>query len=135
MRLDRLAWGGFGVGRFRNGVYELNGEVKVGESGVSIDSNIDKTKLWHLRLGYMSEMGLKELEKQGVLGGDKIGTIKFSQDCVLGKSTRSSFNKSGHKSNAILDYVHYDLWGPTQELSLGGKRYFVTIINDFSRKV
>ena len=45
-------------GTRRNGVYELNGEVKAGESGVSIDSNIDKTKLWHLRLGYMSESGL-----------------------------------------------------------------------------
>lgn len=85
-------------GTRRNDVYILDGEVIARESGVSIDSSIDKTKLWHLRLGHMSKRGLKELEKQGLLGGDKIKCIHFCEDCVLGKSTRSSFNRSVHKS-------------------------------------
>ena len=38
----------------------------------------------------MSERGLKELEKQGMFGSDKIGNLEFCEDCVLGKSSRGS---------------------------------------------
>lgn len=47
----------------KNGVYVLVGEVVVGESRVSLDNNIDKTKLWHLRLRDVSENCVKELQK------------------------------------------------------------------------
>ncbi len=40
-----------------------------------------------------------------------------------------------HRTGGILDYVHSDVWGPTRELSLGGSVYYVTFIDDFSRKV
>lgn len=92
-------------GTRRNGVYVLDGQVIARESGVFIHSSIDKTMLWHIKIGHISERGLKELEKHGVLGG----SIELCEDCVLGKSTRSSFNKSVQKSNVILDYVHFDL--------------------------
>lgn len=58
----------------------------------------------------MNERRLKELEKQSVLGSDKIWKIVFCKDCVMGKSTRSNFNKSVQKSKAILNYIHSDLW-------------------------
>ncbi|KAH9733855.1 hypothetical protein KPL71_017172 [Citrus sinensis] len=34
-----------------------------------------------------------------------------------------------------LDYVHSDLWGPSQVSSHGGARYFITFIDDYSRRV
>ena len=34
-----------------------------------------------------------------------------------------------------MDYVHNDVWGPTKTASLGGKHYFVTFVDDYSRKV
>jgi len=40
-----------------------------------------------------------------------------------------------HRSEGILDYVHSDVWGPTRESSFGGSMYYVTFIDDFSRKV
>ncbi|KAH9754884.1 Integrase catalytic domain-containing protein [Citrus sinensis] len=85
-----------------------------GESSVPVKTNADNTRLWHLRLGHISLNGLKELEKQGVLGADKIEELDFYEDCVLRKSTRTSFKKSVHKTKSILDYVHSDLWGPSQ---------------------
>ena len=106
-----------------------------GESSVPVKTNADNTRLWHLRLGHISLNGLKELEKQGVLGADKIEELDFYEDCVLRKSTRTSFKKSVHKTKSILDYVHSDLWGPSQVLSLGGNRFFMSIIDDYSRKV
>ena len=35
----------------------------------------------------------------------------------------------------ILDYVHLDVWGPSKTMSMGSKHYFVTFIDDFSKKV
>lgn len=100
----------------------------VGTGGVN-------TRLWHLRLGHMSVKGLKELEKQGVLGKDKIDELDFCEDCVFGKSTRHSFKHLTSKSIGILDYIHSDLWGPAQTSSLGGNNYFLSIIDDYSRRV
>ncbi|KAL5557135.1 hypothetical protein UlMin_039371 [Ulmus minor] len=34
-----------------------------------------------------------------------------------------------------LGYVHSDLWGPSQKESLGGGKYFISFIDDCSRKV
>ena len=50
-------------GNKKNGVYVLDGEVIAGELGFSRSIKIDNTRLWHLRLGHISENGLKELEK------------------------------------------------------------------------
>ena len=64
-----------------------------------------------------------------------IGKLKFYEHCVFGKHKRASFNTSTHKSKGILDYVHSNLWGPSRKPSLGGSRYMLTIIDDYSRKV
>ena len=40
-----------------------------------------------------------------------------------------------HNSKGTLDYIHADLWGPAQTVSLGGARYFLSLIDDFSRMV
>ena len=98
----------------KNRVFILDGDVVNGEAGVSSADTIDKIKIWHLRLGHIGEKGLKELEKQGALGNDKLGNLDFYEDYVLGKSTRASFKRSIHKSKNKLEYVHFDLWGPAQ---------------------
>ncbi|GKD22034.1 retrovirus-related pol polyprotein from transposon TNT 1-94 [Tanacetum coccineum] len=42
--------------------------------------------------------------------------------------------KSRHTTHGVIDYVHSDLWGPSQVESLGGKRYFLSIVDDYSRR-
>ena len=78
---------------------------------------------------------LRELSKQGVLGQDKIESLSFCEECVLGKSSRVKFITEVHNSKGTLDYIHADLWGPTQTAFLGGARYFLSLIDDFSRMV
>ena len=40
-----------------------------GAAAVSISSDDDITKLWHMRLGHMGEKGLTLLSKRGLLCG------------------------------------------------------------------
>ncbi|KAH9781363.1 Integrase catalytic domain-containing protein [Citrus sinensis] len=117
----------------RNGLYVLKGSVEL--PGIIANVNSDKTRLWHMRLAHMSEKGLKELSKQGLLGTDQISALEFCEKCVFGKATRQKFNPVKQETKNTLDYIHSDLWGPSQVPSHGGARYFITFIDDFSRKV
>lgn len=40
-----------------------------------------------------------------------------------------------HHSKGILDYVYSDLWEPLKVATLSGVRYFMTIIDDYLRRV
>ncbi|KAH9769620.1 hypothetical protein KPL71_012083 [Citrus sinensis] len=116
----------------RNGLYVLNGSVML--PGVNSVSG-DKTRLWHMRLAHMSEKGLRELSKQGLLGTDQISPLQLCEKCVFGKATRQRFNPGKQETKNTMDYIYSDLWGPSQVSSHGGARYFITFIDDFSRKV
>lgn len=88
----------------RNGLYVLVGSVPNIRLSASVRN--DKTKLWHMRLGHMSERGLKELEKHGLFGHDNISKLEFCERCIFGKATRQKFNLGKHETKQTLDYVH-----------------------------
>ncbi|KAE8674058.1 hypothetical protein F3Y22_tig00111769pilonHSYRG00329 [Hibiscus syriacus] len=115
-------------------IYRLLGSTVAG--GVhSVESCDNTTKLWHMRLAHLSERGMAELHKRNLLHGVKSCKLDFCKYCVLGKQTKVRFKTAKHTTQGILDYVHSDVWGPSTTSSLGGSRYYVTFIDDFSRKV
>lgn len=48
----------------RNGIYTLFGKTVIRDSTVVSNSEENKAKLWHKKLGHISERGLQELSKQ-----------------------------------------------------------------------
>ena len=61
--------------------------------------------------------------------------MEFCENCVYGKQKRVRFLKVGkQKKSENLEIVHTDVWGPTQVQSLGGSCYYVTFIDDATRK-
>ena len=67
--------------------------------------------------------------------GAKTCKLDFCEQCVIGKKKRVKFGTAIHNTEGILDYIHTDVWGPTKMASLGGKHYFVTFVDDFSKRV
>lgn len=59
----------------------------------------------------------------------------FYEDYVLGKTSRLKFETKVHSTEEQLVYIHSDLWGLAQVTSLGGCRYFLSSIDDYSRMV
>ncbi|KAK3026865.1 hypothetical protein RJ639_041992 [Escallonia herrerae] len=112
------------------------GVTKVSKGAMVImkGSSNDNSELWHKRLGHLSEGGMLELHKRKLLQGVKSCKLDFCKFCVFGKQKRVSFKAASHTSKGVLDYVHTDVWGPIKHISNGGARYFVTFIDDFSRK-
>ena len=51
------------------------------------------TRLWHMRLGHMSERGMQILSKADLLGGHKVTDLDFCEHCVFRKLHRSKFPK------------------------------------------
>lgn len=125
-------------GTQKSNLYFLDGSTVTGRVSISSspdNQTSDSSRLWHMRLGHVGEKALQGLVKQGLLKGAKTGKIDFCEHCVLGKQTRVKFGAAIHRTKGTLDYIHTDVWGPSRNVSLGGKRYFVTFIDDFSRYV
>ena len=121
----------------RNNLYLYQGSTAVGTAvAVSeVDKVAEMSRLWHMRLGHAGERSLQTLAMQGLLKGEKTCKLDFCEQCVLGKQKRVKFGTAIHNTKGILDYIHTDVWGPTKAASLGGKHYFVTFVDDFSRRV
>lgn len=51
----------------------------------------------------------------------------------MGKHAETSFKSIQDKSNDVLDLIHSDLCGPARSKSFQGDRYFMLIIDDYSR--
>ncbi|KAG8473480.1 hypothetical protein CXB51_035660 [Gossypium anomalum] len=118
-------------------LYVLQGSPVTGDTAVASSSfsDDDITKLWHMRLGYMSENGMTELSKRGLLDGQGICKLNFCKHCVFGKQKRVRFTRGIHNTKGTLEYIHSDLWGPSRVPSRGGANYMLTFIDDFFRKV
>ena len=43
------------------------------------------------------------------------------------------FNTSESISTDIFDLIHSDVWGPSSVSNIGGSRYFVVFVDDYSR--
>jgi hypothetical protein len=57
------------------------------------------------------------------------------ESCILGKHKRTSFPQSSTQAKQHLELVHTDLCGPMQTECIGGSFYFLTFIDEFSRKI
>ena len=59
----------------------------------SIADEIGSSTLWHLRLGHMSEKGMKLLAYKGKIPQLKNVEVGFCEPCVLGKQKLVTFAK------------------------------------------
>ena len=54
--------------------------------------------------------------------------------CSRGKNIKNPFSKSETKSKGTLELIHSDVCGSMSSTSLSGDEYYVTFIDDYSRK-
>jgi hypothetical protein len=89
-----------------------------------------------MRFGHLGYSGLRDLVKkqpvQGLLNLDFEN--KFYEWCVIGKQTRRQFGKSKFLTTRLLELIHSDICVPITPDSFSGKKYFITFIDDYSKK-
>ena len=95
-------------------------------------SSVPSLAFWHARLGHASSSRVHQLASRGLLGS--LSTKSFDcVSCQLGKQSVLPFNTSESISTDIFDLIHSDVWGPSSVSSIGGSRYFVVFVDDYSR--
>ena len=83
----------------------------------------------------MCEQQLKYMAKNELVTGIKLPKatkLFFCEGYVEGKMQQKPFKSVGVRLTRKLQLVHSDVCGPMATDSLGGKRYFVTFIDDYS---
>ena len=88
--------------------------------------------LWHSCLGHVSFGRLQSLVSRGQLGNvsnEKVDCLS----CQLSKQPALLFNKSDSLSYAPFDLIHSDVWDPAPTSTMGGSKYFIIFIDDFTQ--
>ena len=94
-------------------------------------SSIPSLALWHTRLGHASSSQVQQLASRGLLGS--LSTENFDcVSCQLGKQPVLPFNSSESISTDIFDLIHSDVLGLSSIYSIGGFRYFVVFVDDYT---
>ena len=123
-----------GKGSLADKLYQLDCQVvTIGHASVASS----RSNLWHQRLGHVHESRLKKCVQNEFVQGidiEKMTELSFCEGCLAGKMCQKPFPTVGEiRSTRKLQLVHSDVCGPMQTQSIGGAKYFVTFIDDYTR--
>ncbi|GFU28702.1 retrovirus-related Pol polyprotein from transposon TNT 1-94 [Trichonephila clavipes] len=108
-------------------------------SDITAKTKNGSIEIWHQRFCHVNNDYLVKTSKNNSVKGLPRLTDNGKTHCIpckLAKSKRVSFKKMGAvRSKRPLELLHMDLCGPMSTESQGGNKYFLSIIDDYSRKV
>jgi hypothetical protein len=95
---------------------------------------------WHRRLGHLNTDAVIQMQNKGMVTGMEITDSKPittpCEPCIKGKHARAEIQKTTEtRADTVLGRVFSDVCGPMPTKSHEGYQYFVTWVNDKSRKV
>jgi len=90
---------------------------------------------WHRRLGHVNNKYIQRLIKENLVTGIKDRELKeinceSCKTCKLSRKTHKSIDYE--QSNEISELLHIDVCGSMSVESIGGSRYILLIVDDYS---
>lgn len=118
----------------KNGLYYVQ-EIKENVNKILEENNIEK---WHVKLAHINEQNLKSALRNKSIRGLNFKmeeTLPECEVCTQSKMTRLPFPSKHceNRTTQVLEIIHSDVCGPMRIESLGGTRYFVTFIDEYTR--
>jgi hypothetical protein len=119
------------IGKEKGGLYKLKGNLEA-----ALTHSIENPcELWHIILSHINYKALPYVRKA------VIGLLEFKVDhecvcnkCAQGKNIKNPFPKRDGKAEGVLELIHLDVCGPMPLTSITGYVYYVSFIDDYSRK-
>ena len=132
-----LTAGGIAValGALQAGVFRLQCSRDVTASAAVATATPTETELWHQRLGHAPLKTIK-MASTMITGVNKVDdSYDFCIACAQGKQHASPVaQQATTRATEPLQLVHSDVCGPMQTASHAGHRYFISFIDDYSRR-
>ncbi|CAI5478061.1 unnamed protein product [Closterium sp. Yama58-4] len=99
-----------------------------------------QTLLWHHRLGHPSLPRLRGMHRRLLVSGLPRSLPPLPPSpappclpCVEGRQRAAPHSSSFPPTEAPLQTLHMDVWGPARITGQGGERYFLLVVDDYSR--
>jgi transposase InsO family protein len=124
-----------GILRGKLYLVDFNLEELVLDKCIIAKTNMDW--LWHCKLAHVGMRNLYKLQKEGHILG--LMNIAFEKDrsygaCQVGKQVGALHHaKNIMTTTRPLEMLHMDLFGPITYINIGGNKYDLIIIDDYSR--
>ena len=124
-----------GKGYLSGGLFVLNIVQEI-VNNASISNSayiVDSINLWHGRLGHVNIASIKMLRKMELIPMIKAYDFSNSHVCVEAKHAKKPFKSIISRNNELLELIHSNLADFKNNVSKGGKRYYISFVDDFSR--
>jgi hypothetical protein len=118
--------------RTSNNIYVLS---EIGNEKCCLGKE-DESWLWHRRMGHMHFDNLVKVNKREVvreMPQIMKPTNTLCKHCQQGKQTKTRFKSKEYSTTKPLEIVHTDLIGPTTTKGLKCERYFMLLVDDYTR--
>ncbi|KAM2376016.1 hypothetical protein ACFX1X_042815 [Malus domestica] len=114
--------------------YPFHGLSTVPAPHSAFFSTKESLKTWHKRLGHPSSAMFRRILNKHSLAhsGDKLVSF-FCTDCVIGKNHKLSFSSSTSSVSTSLELLHCDVWGPSPIPSVSGYKFYLLIVDEFTK--
>ena len=106
--------------------------VNTASSSKCLRLNEKSSILWHKRLGHISRQIMERLIKDEILLDLDFSNFDTYVDCIKGKPIAKVRNAKVDRSIELLGVIHIDICGPFTPLTIGGYKYFIAFIDDYS---
>jgi len=133
---DLSKWRMIGLAEIESGIYHLRRPLDQSNNKCLLPSSLVKSciltsDLWHFHLGHISTSKINLLSN---FDSSVTATSNFiCQIYPLAKQKRLPFLLSKNKSSRAFQLVHIDICGPFSVSSYSGYRFFLTIVDDYTR--
>uniref|UniRef100_A0A0A1X768 Retrovirus-related Pol polyprotein from transposon TNT 1-94 n=1 Tax=Zeugodacus cucurbitae TaxID=28588 RepID=A0A0A1X768_ZEUCU len=118
---------------------QLQDKLFIFYAQMNVPENMLHNMMWHNRYGHINFESLKQIVDNNLVRGLNKIDINSKTNCdTCNKSKICAVpfpKKCERETKQILELVHTDVCGPINVKSVGGARYFLTFIDDFSRMI
>ena len=122
------------VRRSSNRLYKIH--IEEAQQTCLLTKGEEEAWLWHQRLGHVNFKALHLMSKNQMAHGLPLISQpgEICSGCLMSKQTRKPFrSKSNFTAKTKLELIHLDLCGPLSPPSPAGNRYFMLLVDDYTR--
>lgn len=122
-----------GKGYLNGGLFVLDTIISEPIKGSTSAYIVESSYLWHNRLGHVNINALKRLKDMNLVPNLVEHDFSKCEICVEAKFAKKPFKSVTNKTTELLELIHTDLADFRNTESRGGKKYYITFVDDHSK--